>query len=294
MFYLFKTIFDSHPRERTYLRAMRNKYAPNKAPLQRFLNSDVAKQTYKPIAREGYRIRVDLLFNGENISEKFPTNIMFPHWRKVRKTLAISEDRKIIFVHIPKCGGTSIDRSDIFEGGIHRHGHPSLPRFKEILGPRLSQFRVLTLVRNPWDRLISAFHFASQHAGSYHNRDSKVAIDLLSEFEDDLHRFLATFCDEPNRFTKALWFRPAVSFFDPAQCDVPYFIQKLEEKDNLGPLRQFLGMPDFQLGHERIGTTPPSAKSAFTEEIFRKVGEIYAADVQAFGYQDTTMAQLKY
>ena len=53
-------------------------------------------------------------------------------------------------------------------------------------------------------------------------------------------------------------------------------------------------MPDFKLDHKRIGTTPPLEKSAFTDDVFRRVGEIYAADVQAFGYQDTTIAQLKY
>ena len=53
-------------------------------------------------------------------------------------------------------------------------------------------------------------------------------------------------------------------------------------------------MPDFQLGDERVGTTPPLEKSVFTEEIFRKVGQIYAADVQAFGYQDTKIVQLNY
>jgi hypothetical protein len=216
------------------------------------------------------------------------------HWSRIRNTLAISDARKIIFVHIPKCGGTSIDRSDIFEGGIHRYGHPELPYFKKILGPNFSKFRVLTLVRNPWDRLASAFHFASVHGMSYNDSNAKFAYGLSVEFANDLGRFLSAFMHNPNRFTKALWFRPAVSFFDPAQCDIPYFIQRLEEKGNLEPLRQFLGMPDFQLGHERTGTTPPLEKSVFTEEIFGKVGQIYAADVQAFGYQDTTIAQLKY
>ena len=205
-----------------------------------------------------------------------------------------SYERKVIFVHIPKCGGTSIDRSDIFEGGIHRHGHPKFLYFKKILGSNISQFRLLTLVRNPWDRLASAFHWASAEAMKHDHKDAVMARDHLTEFEDDLIKFLPEFCKNSQKFIEILWLRPAVSFFDPAQCDIPYFIQKLEEKDNLGPLRQFLGMPDFQLGHERAGTTAPLAKSAFTEEIFRKVGEIYAADVQAFGYQDTTMAQLKY
>jgi hypothetical protein len=117
---------------------------------------------------------------------------------------------------------------------------------------------------------------------------------VLNEFGNDLGRFLSAFCEAPQKFSKALWFRPAVSFFNPSLCDIPYFIQKLEDKANLAPLRQFLGMPDFQLRHERIGTTAPLQKSAYTDEIFRRVGEIYAADVQAFGYQDTKIAQLKY
>jgi hypothetical protein len=168
-----------------------------------------------------------------------------------------------------------------------------LGRFKIILGPRFSEFRLLTLVRNPWDRLASAFHFASVEAIKIRGENARIAFDLLNEFGNDLGRFLSAFCEAPQKFSKALWFRPAISFFNPPQCDIPYFIQKLEDKANLAPLRQFLGMPDFQLRHERKGTTVPLEKSAFTDEIFRRVGEIYAADVQAFGYQDTKIAQLK-
>jgi hypothetical protein len=259
-----------------------------------FLSAFVSKQTYKPVYQDIYKERVDLLFDGSAVRTDFYRKPDLPHWTQTRNTLAISEERKIIFAHIPKCGGTTIDRSDIFEGGIHRHGHPSLARFKEILGPRFAEFRLLTLVRNPWDRLASAFHFASVHAPSFKNNDSKIAVELLDEFKNDLPKFLTAFCETPRKFTQALWFRPAISFFNPSLCDIPYFIQKLEDKDNLAPLRQFLGMPDFQLGHERIGTTAPLAESAFTDDIFRRVGEIYAADVQAFGYQDTSIAQLKY
>jgi hypothetical protein len=254
----------------------------------------VSKKTYKPVYQEIYKHRVDLLFDGDAVRPDFHHKSELPHWTTIRSTLAISEERKIIFVHIPKCGGTTIDHSDIFEGGIRRYGHPDLGRFKEILGPCFAEFRLLTLVRNPWDRLASAFHFASVHAQSFNNKDSKIAAELLDDFENHLPRFLTAFSEEPLKFTKALWFRPAVSFFNPSQCDIPYFIQKLEDKANLAPLRQFLGIPDFQLLHKRIGTTPPLETSAFTEEIFRRVGEIYAADVQAFGYQDTTIAQLKY
>jgi hypothetical protein len=294
IFYIFKTVMDAHPLEASFLRTRKNRPVVQHGNLDTFLSAFVSKQTYKPVYQEIYKERVGLLFDGDAVRPDFHHKSELPHWATIRNTLAISEERKIIFVHIPKCGGTTIDHSDIFEGGIRRYGHPDLARFKEILGPRFAEFRLLALVRNPWDRLASAYHFASVHAGSYNNKDSKIAAELLDEFENELHKFLPAFCETPHRFIKALWFRPAVSFFNPSQCEIPYFIQKLEDKDNLAPLRQFLGMPDFQLGHERIGTTAPLEKSAFTDDIFRRVGEIYAADVQAFGYQDTTIAQLKY
>ena len=294
MFYIFKTVMDAHPLEASFLRSRQNRPVVQHGNMDTFLSAFVSKQTYKPVYQDIYKERVDLLFDGSAVRTDFYRKPDLPHWTQTRNTLAISEERKIIFAHIPKCGGTTIDRSDIFEGGIHRHGHPSLARFKEILGPRFAEFRLLTLVRNPWDRLASAFHFASVHAPSFKNNDSKIAVELLDEFKNDLPKFLTAFCETPRKFTQALWFRPAISFFNPSLCDIPYFIQKLEDKDNLAPLRQFLGMPDFQLGHERIGTTAPLAESAFTDDIFRRVGEIYAADVQAFGYQDTSIAQLKY
>ncbi len=294
IFYIFKTVFDKHPREYAHLKKLSNRYAQHASSLNVFRDSYVSKQTYKDVSKEIYKTRLELMFDGDAVRGDFHERLKNVHWSKIRNSLAISEDRKIIFVHIPKCGGTSIDRSDLFEGGIHRHGHPEFLYFKKILGSNFSQFRLLTLVRNPWDRLASAFHWASAEAMKHDRKDAVMARDHLTEFEDDLIKFLPQFCKDSQKFIGILWFRPAISFFNPAQCDIPYFIQKLEEKDNLGPLRQFLGMPDFQLGHERAGTTPPPAKSAFTEEIFRKVGEIYAADVQAFGYQDTTMAQLKY
>ncbi len=294
MFYVFKSVLDDHPIEHDFLRSRSNVYVQKKNALDAFVSAYVSKQTYKPIAQEMQKKRIALLFDGSSVRQDFAVNPKYPHWTQIRKTLAISEERKIIFVHIPKCGGTSIDHSEIFEGGIRRYGHPSLARFKEILGPRFAEFRLLTLVRNPWDRLASAFHWATAEGKKHVHKDADLARALLSHFDDDLSNFLPDFCKNPESFIKILWFRPAISFFNPSECDIPYFIQKLEDKGNLTPLRQFLGMPDFQLGHERIGPTAPLEQSAFTEELFRRVGEIYAADVQAFGYQDTTIAQLKY
>lgn len=291
MFFIFKTVLDFHPRERNFLRTRSNNFVQKKSTLDAFRLACVSKQTYKPIAQKTQKKRIELLFDGAKVRLDFYTRPVLPHWSQIKSTLAISELAKIIFVHIPKCGGTSVKNSELFEGGGKPQGHHDYTYFHKILGPRFAEFRLLTFVRNPWDRLASAFHFASVHAAS---RDPKNTFDLLRRFENDLGRFLGAFCENPQKFIKILWFRPAVAFFNPPDCDIPYFIQKLEDKGNLAPLRQFLAMPDFKLAHKRKSARAPLPQSAFTEDIFRKVGEIYAADVQAFGYQNTTIASLEY
>lgn len=216
-------------------------------------------------------------------------------WQSVRPSLQISEARKIIFVHIPKCGGTSIDRSAIFEGDVRRWGHMALRGFRRVLGPRFAEFRVLTMVRNPWDRLASAFHFASVQGPTYKDANAAHGAALMAEFGNDLERFLPAFVAEPERFVTMLWFRPSLSFFDPKRCEVPFFVQKLEELDDLEPLRAFVGLPDLEIGHRRKGPVEPGERrGVFTPGLFARIGEIYAEDIETFGYGGTDPASLSY
>lgn len=163
-----------------------------------------------------------------------------------------------------------------------------------ILGPRFREFRVLTQVRNPWDRLASAFHFASIKAPGYQTRDKQDAIKIAETFQNDLPRFLTSFAENPEPWIGMLWFRPAVSFIDPARCPVPLHIQKLEEIDNLEPLRTFVGPPDFTVGHERKRPVSPKGPSVYTPALFDAVGQIYARDVETFGYGDYDISRLSY
>lgn len=320
LFYLFKSVLDRNPQEREALRKKSNEHAQEPHPESRFLTAHVSKQTYKNANVEIRKRRIKMLFrhgklqmdfraralaassapaiaatkNPKKPAPKPQDKVPGKQWWEVRKSFAISEARKVIFIHIPKCGGTSVDQSALFEGGIRRWGHDTLNNYRRILGPRFAEFRVLTLVRNPWDRLASAFHFASIEAPTYKNADAKVARDLMAPFDNDLSRFLPVFCDAPEPYLKALWFRPGVRFFDPKRCEVPYFIQKLEEIEDLSALNAFVGMTGLELGHHRKGPVKPRGASLFSKAIFDRVGEIYADDIAAFDYAGTTMDQLKY
>lgn len=100
--------------------------------------------------------------------------------------MIISHGHRYIFVHIPKTGGTalslalegSVGRDDILVGDTpkarrRRRRLARLPHFSvigkhsmlaqiELLLPddALAGYRVITIVRNPWARLVSLYHWS--------------------------------------------------------------------------------------------------------------------------------------
>ncbi|MBE9477368.1 MAG: sulfotransferase family 2 domain-containing protein, partial [Proteobacteria bacterium] len=99
--------------------------------------------------------------------------------------MIISHGRKYIFVHIPKTGGTSLSlaleakamKDDILIGdtpkalnrrnrtkGIEASGRLwKHSRLTDIYGPvtqkQIESYFVFTIVRNPWDRMVSYYHW---------------------------------------------------------------------------------------------------------------------------------------
>ncbi len=256
--------------------------------------ADVAKIPNKDAHPKLYKSLIDHLFvEGmlrADISDRRNAYLSEYGWQQVRKGLQISERYRLFYVHIPKCGGSSIENSSLFSGH-RRAGHTTLTRFCSILGPRIHQFKCLVAVRNPWDRLASAFYYMA--AGGTHIGDRAIADEYLAEFEGDFASFLDVFLEQPARYLKLTHFAPAVSFFNPDTCPVPYFVQRLEDINDLTAMRTFTGNANLMLGHDRKGLGH-DAPRVLNSDRYEKIAEIYASDITAFGYNDFHLEETRY
>ncbi len=69
-----------------------------------------------------------------------------------------SADRKLIFVHVSRTGGTSLDRILQHQLSDIKHllnQHSSLLEAQNLLGGEFKQINSFAFVRNPWDRFVS-------------------------------------------------------------------------------------------------------------------------------------------
>ena len=76
----------------------------------------------------------------------------------------INHKHKFIFIHINKCGGTSIDK--VFSGKFR--GHKKAFDYKKLNPKEFENYFKFTFVRNPWDRVVSFYHYQMKRKWDYY------------------------------------------------------------------------------------------------------------------------------
>ena len=169
--------------------------------------------------------------------------------------------RNVLFVHIPRTGGTSIECAWFLGKG----GHETVRDYPEVK----DSFK-FSFVRNPWDRFVSAYFIQSR----------------LEKTGKAFNEYIDKWCRDSYPRYNAHWIH-----FMPMH----YFL--LDEHDKIGV--DFIGrfenlLPDwasvcaklevkYDLPHYREGEHD-HYKSYYTSESWEIIGNLYARDVELFGY----------
>lgn len=214
----------------------------------------------------------------------------------------ICHERNLCFVHIPKCGGTSIEKA-LFPD----HRFTAKPDYEHLFGwdPKFGQLCHLTLdemrglspeffaqnptvfsvVRNPWDRLVSEYAWKRLH---------KVARITFSEFVRLLHRKAYDGLVPLYRSRASFWqhVRPQVDFIkgyifanQARSFYEPVRILRFENlAQELADYMLDIGQQAIHIGRERASSHLNFAHY-YCKETARMVHEMYRGDVTRFGYE---------
>lgn len=189
--------------------------------------------------------------------------------------------RKYIFVHIPKTGGVSIERSlsPHIDYCLHIGAHKNIHEHREGL-PRydFDKFFKFCFVRNPWDRAFSLYSFWRNQKSSdkFYEWDSKqVNVCKRLKFKEFLLRIkqgMPTLCRRPHvksqySFTKGV-----------------DFIGRFENIDeDYSKVRDALNLPPLKLPHLNKSQHKHYSR-AYDEESIQLVNDIYKKDIAEFNY----------
>lgn len=213
--------------------------------------------------------------------------------------MIISPGRRYIFVHIPKTGGTSMARAledramadDILIGDTPKakrrknrlkdltpNGrlwkHSTLRDIEGILEiDQINKMFVFCLVRNPWDRLVSYYHWLQDQRFDH----PAVKIAKTADFK--------SFLLNPMIF-KPLQLMDAAAYvtFSSGQICETHFIRLENLAVDLQPLEDHLG---FQLEIPQVNTSKRSRnfRDYYDTELRDHVAKICATDIKKFAYE---------
>lgn len=75
--------------------------------------------------------------------------------------MVYDKEKKLLFIHIPKNGGNSVERAIGLERMAELAKHSQITDVEPII--KIDQYYKFAVIRNPWDRVVSMYYFLSKH-----------------------------------------------------------------------------------------------------------------------------------
>lgn len=214
--------------------------------------------------------------------------------------MILSRGRRYIFVHAPKTGGTSLALAlearamadDIMLGDTpkaknRRHRvkdvktsgrlwkHSMLTDlYGLVTQEEIESFFVFTLVRNPWDRLVSYYHWLRAQSFDH----PAVALARARDFPGFLNAPETLAAIRANPYGRYV--------ADAAGVERANLFIRLEHlADDLAPLEDHLGFRLGPIPHENRSARASDWRSYYTESDAALVAEACAPDIGRFSYR---------
>lgn len=225
-----------------------------------------------------YKLRI-FVFNlfKSIIGKKASMKMLF----KLKQTKLEKSD--IIYIHIPKAGGTSIAHTLYGE----RIGHFSISNFIDFWGWENVQKRtVFAVVRNPYERLYSAYNFVKS-GGTKDGSVSNLNLYKGPQF-NNFNTFVQDWLVKQDLLKLDVLFRPQTFFTNlPPNKNLKIHFFKLED---LGKTEAFLSQllnKDVKIGKKNQNLDSKKSKlySNIDEKSIQIINQLYNQDFIEFDYE---------
>ncbi|GIX31415.1 MAG: hypothetical protein KatS3mg124_1887 [Porticoccaceae bacterium] len=208
--------------------------------------------------------------------------------------MAYSRKLGLLFIHIPKCAGTSLIEALRKLDPEIEHGHTKW-RDYERLGLKADHLLSFTVVRNPWDRVVSSYCYARLEESYWHGANKKWGIHpeypVLKNlsFLDALEllyreRELLKRPEHERPFFRHHW-TPQIDFLKNQKGEI--LVKHIFRYEALQELNDFLSrrwgvcLPHLNATSNR----PLDYRDWYDRRCRTIVEEIYEQDIQAFQYE---------
>ncbi|MEA2120514.1 sulfotransferase family 2 domain-containing protein [Halovibrio sp. HP20-50] len=208
--------------------------------------------------------------NSKDVKHKLNLFRRYPHWKS----------NNCIYIHIPKAAGTSLNKA-IYGRTL---GHYTASEIHSLFPKLFGKAFVFSFVRNPWDRVLSAYRFAkvgkTNSMGMY--RPEQYQIPQFDSFE----RFLFEWLAKQNLEKVDFVFQPQSKFIvgkhghlltdyigkvESMDVDIKYVESKLEKTINVGRENTTSDCSDYRSEY-------------VNDDMVELVRSLYSDDISRFNY----------
>lgn len=194
----------------------------------------------------------------------------------INMSACITGEKNLTFLHIPKTAGTSmLEWLRINKGNSTVNEWESHPKHSELPQGNYS----FTIVRNPWDRMVSAYHYLkniSLPEGSSWLKLNNITEENFPTFNEWIVN-LSNF-DNPVDY----WFRPETEQIEWLDCPVNLVLRFENLAENFSQIQRLYGC--FDTLPKLYVTNHSSYKDYYSHNTRTIVEKLSQRDIEIFKY----------
>jgi hypothetical protein len=204
--------------------------------------------------------------------------------RTIRRWRHDKRQERFHFIHIPKNAGQSVRDALYLQRDVSL-SEPFHYRYVDIADEVGRHLKFFAVIRNPWSRTASRYHYARQNAAQWPSNDPRRVFIANASFEDFVRQQrILPIPEHPGQ----PWMGPLSSWFNQLEwirdergtvvCDC----LRMETLDD--DLRAYLGR-SIGLSRRNMTQAHYDYRSMYTDELVEIVASIFRDDIDYFGFE---------